>query len=61
MGTQWDKRRSYGNWVGYARLLALRASRRLAGLSSIETSPELPPTAGGLPLVSLKTLVAQLP
>ena len=58
LGTAWDKRRSYGAWVGHARLLALRANRRLSGSStSLPTETRMPKTAAGLPLVSVRELV----
>ena len=45
MATAWDKRMSFGAWVGYARLLRLRASRKLAGEStSLPTEAHMPPT-----------------
>jgi hypothetical protein len=58
LATAWDKRRSYGAWVGHARLLALRANRRLSGFpESLPTEASMPRTATGLPLVSIRKLV----
>uniref|UniRef100_A0A7S1FWQ6 DUF6817 domain-containing protein n=1 Tax=Corethron hystrix TaxID=216773 RepID=A0A7S1FWQ6_9STRA len=55
LASAWDKRRSYGQWVGFARVMLLRANRRL-----LDMSHSLPVTgienAGGLPLVSLSSL-----
>jgi len=33
--TCWDKRHSFGQWVGFARMAVLRAKRRLASLESL--------------------------
>ena len=38
-GTCWDKRTSYAQWVGFARMAHLRASRRGAGLSKLPCTP----------------------
>ena len=54
LAAAWDKRRSYSVWVGYGRLLALRADRKLRGLHSMPTeSADHLPTSHGLPLVSV--------
>lgn len=31
LASNWDKRRSYGHWVGFARVLLLRSNRRMEG------------------------------
>ena len=61
MATAWDKRRAYSSWVGFARLLHLRASRSAKGLPSLPINDALPPTSGGLKLVSIKQIAAELP
>jgi len=58
--TAWDKRRSFPAWVAFARLLALRARRKSSGLSSLPISEALPPTSGGLPLVSVGRVVDEM-
>lgn len=65
LGSAWDKRVTYAYWVGYSRVLMLRARRRYAGLSSLpyDTANDgtVQYTQGNkLPLVSLKTLVDAL-
>ena len=61
LATAWDKRRSFGSWVGYARVLYLRATRLSRGLSSLPYNEELPPTSGGLKMVGIRGLVDDLP
>lgn len=60
LSTAWDKRRSFPAWVGFARLLALRAHRRQGGLSSLPISEHLPPTSAGLPLVSVRQVAREM-
>lgn len=61
MATAWDKRRSYASWVGFARLLHVRASRSARGLSTLPYSENMPPTSGGLPLVAIEDVLAEMP
>jgi len=62
LGTAWDKRRTYGAWVGYARLLHVRSSRKLGGHSdSLPPELSLPPTSGGLTLVDINKVAAMMP
>ena len=61
LATAWDKRRSFANWVGYARMLHLRASRLATGLSSLPLDYNKPRTSGGLALSPIREIVAQLP
>ena len=62
MATAWDKRRSYGAWVGYARMLRLRASRMLDGHStSLPLEMGMPPTHAGRSLVSVRKLKEMMP
>lgn len=74
MATAWDKRRSYAMWVGYARLLAVRAERRMHGLESLPSAwkdgsgeasgvskAAKMESATGHPLVSIKQLSALMP
>lgn len=61
MATAWDKRRAYSSWVGFARLLHLRASRSAQGLPSLPYNEELPPTSGGLKLVSIAEIASEMP
>ena len=59
--TQWDKRRSYANWVAYTRMLHLRASRKLEGLASWPLGTNTPPSHSGMPLASIRDIVSMLP
>lgn len=61
MATAWDKRRSYASWVGFARLLHVRASRAARGLPSLPCRDNMPPTSGGLPLVAIEDVAAEMP
>ena len=61
MATAWDKRRSYASWVGFARLLHVRASRMARGMPSLPYNDQLPPTSGGLTLVSIDDIAAEMP
>ena len=38
-GGCWDKRQSFAQWVGFARMAHLRASRRGAGLGKLPSAP----------------------
>lgn len=65
LGSAWDKRRTFAYWVGFSRVLMLRARRRHAGLSSLPyntgSDGTVQYTQGNhLPLVSLQTLVDAL-
>ena len=60
MATAWDKRRSYAGWVGFARLLSLRARRSARGLPSLPYRDELPPTSGGLALVNIVDIANEM-
>ena len=61
MATAWDKRRSYANWVGFARMLYLRATRMARGLPSLPFNEALPRTSGGLQLTSIEDIAAEMP
>ena len=61
MATAWDKRRSYASWVGFARLLHVRAARMARGLPSLPYNESLPPTSGGLQLVAIEDIAAEMP
>ena len=61
LGTAWDKRRTYAAWVGYARLLDVRARRSLRGEPSMPEETSLPMTSGGMTLISIRKLVGMMP
>ena len=61
LGTAWDKRRTYAAWVGYARLLDVRARRSLRGEPSMPEEMSLPMTSGGMTLISIRKLVGMMP
>lgn len=56
LATAWDKRRSYENWIGFARMTLKRSQRRLQGLTSfpLPTDPAYVTAGIGLPLISIK-------
>ena len=55
----WDKRIPFRQWVGFARMMLLRATRRAADLSSMPFSSEHENFHCG-PLVSLKEVVSEM-
>jgi len=57
-GTCWDKRTSFAQWVGFARMMLLRSKRRLLGLTSLP-SQKLSETAGSgsEPVIYLQDVV----
>lgn len=59
LGTAWDKRMSFQSWVAHTRMYLMRANRRVQGLNSLPTSPDQPPTSGGLPMVMLEDLIKE--
>jgi len=61
MATAWDKRRSFGAWVAFARVLYVRAARAGRGLPSLPSNDNLPPTSTGLKLVSIDAVVSEMP
>ena len=61
LGTAWDKRRPYAAWVGFGRLLHVRAKRKASGLTSLPDRPDLPPTSGGLTLAAVTEIVKAMP
>ena len=40
--TAWDKRMAWAQWIGFSRMLVLRASRKLQGLPSLPTKQLAP-------------------
>jgi len=58
LGAAWDKRMTFQAWVAHARMMLVRANRRLQGkVSSLPLSRNQPPTSGGLPIVMLADIV----
>ena len=61
LASAWDKRRSFAHWVGFARMLHLRASRLLQGLPSLPAASTTQVSISGAALHSIPAIVAQLP
>lgn len=61
LGTAWDKRRSYASWLAFARMLHVRAARMARGRSALPYDQTLPKTSGGLPLVAIQDVHAEMP
>ena len=61
LASAWDKRRSFAHWVGFARMLHLRASRLLQGLPSLPAASTTQVSTFGAALHSIPAIVAQLP
>ena len=61
LATAWDKRRSFAHWVGFARMLHLRALRLLQGLPSLPAASTTQVGTFGASLHSIPAIVAQLP
>mgnify|MGYP004358042751 CR=1 FL=1 len=60
LATAWDKRRSFAHWVGFARMLHLRALRLLQGLPSLPAASTTQVSASGAAIHSIPAIVAQL-
>ena len=61
LATAWDKRRSFAHWVGFARMLHLRALRLLQGLPSLPAASTTQVGTFGASLHSIPAIVEQLP
>mmetsp|Transcript_24943 Transcript_24943/g.63309 ORF Transcript_24943/g.63309 Transcript_24943/m.63309 type:complete len:391 (-) Transcript_24943:66-1238(-) len=61
LATAWDKRRSFAQWVGFARMLHLRALRLLQGLPSLPAASTTQVSASGAAIHSIPAIVEQLP
>lgn len=61
LASAWDKRRSFAHWVGFARMLHLRASRLLQGLPSLPAASTTQVSTFGAALHSIPAIVEQLP
>ena len=61
LATAWDKRRSLAHWVGFARMLHLRALRLLQGRPSLPAASTTQVSAFGASLHSIPAIVEQLP
>ena len=61
LATAWDKRRSFAHWVGFARMLHLRALRLLQGLPSLPAASTTQVSASGAAIHSIPAIVEQLP
>jgi hypothetical protein len=64
MASNWDKRRSYGHWIGFGRVLLLRANRMLEkeeySFPCVDPNNPLYVNYNNLKLTSLREVVKEM-